>query len=191
MRRVCVLRLSSDWNKKTTVNIIAYTRELCVLLYGIIQDNTLAGRSGAAMIKTENEKPNISREDWTAVQNLIKEVNLKEHASAFAASVAIWDAAVHLFRRLEQEHLIEQTPTETDLDYHKGLLHLLLGVGHILKVRAASFRPEVLKEFNLRREDVQAYVRELEMTLSDWHGEHDTAKIAALEKELLSDCAAT
>lgn len=137
------------------------------------------------MIKTESHKLNISREDWAAVQNLIKEVNLKEYASAFAAGVAVWDAAVRLFRTLEQHNLIEQTPTETDIEYHKALIHLLVGVGLILKVRAASFRPEELKEFNLRQDDINAYVRELEMTLSDWYGEIVTPEEkAALQKQI-------
>jgi hypothetical protein len=143
------------------------------------------------MTTTERQKFNISREDWLAVQKLIMEVKLQEYASAFAASVAVWDAAVRLFRTVEQNHLIQKAPSHADLEYHKAALYLLLGAGVTLKVRAASFKPEELKEFNLRAEDLDAYVRELEMTLSDWHGEHDTAKIAALEKELLGDCVPT
>jgi hypothetical protein len=53
------------------------------------------------------DPPVIDRKDWAALQELIAEVQQTERlARKYATSIHLWDAAVRLFRSIEQRQFI-------------------------------------------------------------------------------------
>ena len=128
----------------------------------------------------------IDRKDWAAVQELITEVQEKERmAEKYAAGIHLWDAAVRLFRNVERHQLFEQTPKADDLKVHEALLHSLISLGQLLEIRIQNIDDEDLAFFDIQRENLSAYVRELQDTFLMWHGpEADPARAAELEKTI-------
>lgn len=129
----------------------------------------------------------ISREDWAPIQALLEEVQEQERQEHFVAALYQWDLIVRLFRRIERERLIDRPPTKTDLRYHKFLLHTLLGIGNFLEIQAARTPSDELKKnFGIRREDLAAYLRELEDTYNEWHGEIEPRRLEDLKAAIFS-----
>jgi hypothetical protein len=124
--------------------------------------------------------------DWAPVQFMIADIQQAERNAKYPASVIrSWDSAAHLFRFMEQRQLFEQTPTATDLKMHEALLHALISLGLILEIQTSD---EDLAEFDIKRENLIAYIRELKDTFLMWHGpELEAAKAAELEKALYGD----
>jgi hypothetical protein len=128
----------------------------------------------------------IDRRDWAAVQELIAEVQEAERiARKYASAIHLWDAAVRLFRHVERLQLFEQTPTADDLKIHEALLHGLLSLGQLLEIRIQHIDDEDLASFDIQRENLSAYVRELQDTFLMWHGpDLDPARSAELAKRI-------
>jgi hypothetical protein len=129
------------------------------------------------------DPPIIDRKDWAAVQELITEV---QQAERYAAKIHLFDAAVRLFRHVEREQLfIPPTPIPDDLKVHEALLHSLLSAGQLLELRIQNIDDDDLAAFDIRRENLLAYVRELQDTLRTWHGiERDPFKADELKKRI-------
>lgn len=132
------------------------------------------------------EPPIIDRRDWAAVQELIAEVQAKERvAQQYAVAIHMWDVAVRMFRNVELQQLFSKAPAENDLKVHKALLHSLIGLGQLLELRIQSIDDEDLASFGIQRENLSAYVRELQDTFLMWHGpDLDPARSAGLEKRI-------
>ena len=112
--------------------------------------------------------PPISTQDWAPVKDLIEEIQQQE---LFAAAFFQWDLVVRYFRRIEKAHFLDQEPISDDLRYHKAALLALLGVGQYLMLASDRFADEDLAPFAINKEDMLAYLRELEHTFTEWHGE--------------------
>ena len=67
--------------------------------------------------------------------------------------------------------MLDREPTPDDVRHHKAALLALLSVGQFLVIEADKFSNDELRPFNIRKEDLLAYVRELEHSYSEWHGE--------------------
>jgi hypothetical protein len=132
------------------------------------------------------DSPSIERKDWDAVQQLITEVQQLQLTTVWiAAVIRFWDVAVGVFRVVERERLFELTPTEGDLKLHKALLDSLIKLGQALEARVKGIDDEDLAELGVGRENLSAYVRELEDTFLMWHGpELDPARAAELKKTI-------
>jgi len=115
----------------------------------------------------------ISREEWSWVEDLIHEVNREVQQevrrATFARNLFQWDLAVRQFRKIEQRRLLLQKPTELDLQCHAICLHALLAIGHALVLASKGFQAEELDELGVKREEIAAYVAELEQSLREWH----------------------
>lgn len=121
------------------------------------------------------------RNEWLAVHLMIVEIYQREQGEKYPALLLRnWDNAIQVFRYIERRQLFEQTPTPIDLRMHEALLHALIGLGLILE---AGNSDQDLAEFGIRRENVTAYIRELEDDFLMWHlPELDPARAAELEK---------
>ena len=113
------------------------------------------------------DSPNPDAEDWNAIQLLTRELERSEQQ--LAASIAQWDLTVRLFRAVERQRFFENEPTENDRANHRALLHLLIGLGQQLELRAKGFSDEELTRFGITRADLVAYIRDLEDTFFMWH----------------------
>ena len=131
------------------------------------------------------------KEDWDAVQSLIVEVEQAHRNVAWnAAIVLFWVVAVRAFRIVERKQLFELAPNDGDLKTHETLLGSLIKLGHTLETRLENIDDEDLAEFDVRRANLSACVRELEDTMSMWHGSGlDPFKAAELEKAIFGGAA--
>ena len=115
----------------------------------------------------------ISREEWSWVEDLINEVNREVQQqfrrATFPRNLFQWDLAARQFRKIEQRRLLLQKPTELDLQRHAVCLHALLAIGHALVLASRGFQVEELDQLGVRREEIEAYVAELEESLREWH----------------------
>ena len=126
----------------------------------------------------------FSSQDWAPVRQLIEEVQEQEKQEQFAATLFQWDLVVRFFRRVEKTHMLDREPTQQDLQYHKAFLNALLSVGEFLAISAEKFSNEDLKPFRIGKEDLLAYLRELEHSYSEWHGELSDARRQDLSQKI-------
>jgi hypothetical protein len=135
----------------------------------------------------ETLDPSIpSAEDWAEVQFLIAEVQQAERETArYAACILMWDVAARAFRLVERRELFEQAPSPENLKVHGQLLGSLIKLGEILEIRIQNIEDEGLATFNIRRENLTAYIRELKDTFAMWHGpELEPGRAAEIEKAI-------
>jgi hypothetical protein len=109
------------------------------------------------------EPPIPEPKDWAAVRFLTREL---ERSEQLAASIAQWDLTVRLFRSVERQQFYEKEPTEIDQANHRALLHVLIGLG---EGRAKGFSDQELARFGITRNNLSAYIRDLEDTFFLWH----------------------
>jgi len=128
----------------------------------------------------------IDHKDWAAVQELIEEVQQAERMTKrYAAGIHLWDAAARSFRIVERQLLFEKDPTQDDLKFHEAILHALLSLGKLLEIRIQNIDDEDLAAFGIDRENLSAYVREIQGTFLMWHGpEGNPGRVAELEKKI-------
>jgi len=132
------------------------------------------------------EQPVIDRKDWAAVQELITDIQqAQEKTKRYAAGIYLLDATVRVFRKVELQELIAKVPTERDLKVHEALLHALIGLGQLLELRIQSIDDDDLALFGIQRENLSAYVKELQDDFIMWHDpEVDPATTAEIEKRI-------
>jgi hypothetical protein len=122
-----------------------------------------------------------STQDWAPVKDLIEEIQQQE---LFAAAFFQWDLVVRYFRRIEKAHFLDQAPISDDLRYHKAALLALLSVGQYLVIASARFSDEDLVAFAISKENMLAYIRELEHSYIEWHGELSDETRAELNRRI-------
>src|SRR3989442_1568111 len=108
-------------------------------------------------------------EEWTWVEDLIKDVADEHESDLFAQKLFQWDLAVKQFRKLEQKRIILGTPTGIDLQFHALCLHRLLTIGRALVIASKQFNADELVKFQVRHDQIEAYVEELEQSFREWH----------------------
>ena len=135
------------------------------------------------------DDPGITREEWDWVRSLIADVERESERDAFVGSLIRWDMAVKQFRKMEQKRMLLQAPTEVDVLCHKVCLHALLTLGNALLIDVRKFSEAELKCFRVRKEDVTAYVQELEQTFREWHHGFGTEEIRAVQQSIFGGAA--
>ena len=103
------------------------------------------------------------------MEGLIREVARQNNGDLLARKLFEWDLAVRQFRKMELKRMIQGTPTTVDLEYHALCLHALLSVGHGLRLEAERSDPEQLARFEIKPEEIAAYVEDLEQSFREWH----------------------
>ena len=146
---------------------------------------------GSSMTETQATfaDPAISREEWSWVQELIGEVERDARREAFAKGLFQWDLAVKQFRKLEQRRMLLQSPTPEDLRNHAICLHALLAIGHALVLESKKFKPEELERFQVRHDEVEAYVEDLKHSLAEWHHGFGDVEVAEARKLIFGGAA--
>lgn len=128
--------------------------------------------------------PEISREVWAWVRELIRDVEQDAEREAFLKKLFQWDLAVRQFRKLETARLLLQPPSPVDLENHAICLHALLAVGGMLRQEARKFKPEELERFQVREEDIEAYIEDLKQSLAEWHHRFSNAELQAAQARI-------
>src|SRR2546428_13808928 len=112
-------------------------------------------------MKTISKADSITPSEWRWVQELIAEVQRQERGVAFAQTLGQWDLAVRQFRKAEQRHFLDQSPSAEDLDHHALCLRALLGLGRHLATHAQRLTDQELAGLGVRRGEIVAYLEDL------------------------------
>jgi hypothetical protein len=122
-----------------------------------------------APLQQRFDEDGITREEWAWVEDLIKDVAREEESGLFAQKLFQWDLAVKQFRKIENKRIVLGTPKPIDLQFHALCLHGLLAIGRALVIDSRRFKPDDLVKFQIKHEEIEAYVEELEQSLREWH----------------------
>jgi hypothetical protein len=122
-----------------------------------------------ADFQTTFDDNSITREEWSWVEDLIRDVAREEKSDVFAQRLFQWDLAVRQFRKIEQKRVVLGSPTEMDLHFHALCLHGLLTIGRALVIGSKDFTADELAKLQVRHDEIAAYVEELEQSLREWH----------------------
>jgi len=109
---------------------------------------------------------------WQAVGLLIDQnaQDLLAKRYGLLQEVVSWFKVIALFRRAEDERMIEQEPTPTDLRYHRTWLATLIAEGERF---ATEIHLEGLAEnpAGIKASDVEAAVETLRITETEWYSQ--------------------
>src|SRR5437867_4501706 len=103
-----------------------------------------------APLQQQFDEDSITREEWTWVEDLIKDVAREEESDVFAQKLFQWDLAAKQFRKIEQKRIILGTPKPIDLQFHALCLHALLTIGRALVIDSRRFESDDLKKFQIK-----------------------------------------
>ena len=119
------------------------------------------------------------------VQELIREVGRDEKDDRAVSAIYQWHAAVKIFRMVERHAISDQpTPSEANLRLHSTSLHLLIGVGQLLREPFARVPDEKRALLNFTLADLEAFISELKHTLSEWHHEVPVQRLDELSGQI-------
>lgn len=133
-----------------------------------------------AALQQRFDEDNITREEWAWVEDLIKDVAREEESDLFAQKLFQWDLAVKQFRKIENKRIILAPPKPIDLQFHALCLHGLLTIGHALIIGSKRFKPDELTKFQIKHDEIEAYVEEFEQSFREWHHgftEHELKRV--------------
>ena len=118
--------------------------------------------------------------DWVPVKMLLQEMEkeLVERRMHLLRRLATWLNAVAIFKRIEHRKIIavEGPVSHRDLEFHRALLTLLLGLGENLVLELKDHRKIDPENIGLKFEDVLAMVEEMRMDYQTFHGGMTEAK---------------
>jgi hypothetical protein len=137
-----------------------------------------------APLQQRFDEDSITREEWAWVEDLIKDVAREEESDLFAQKLFQWDLAVKQFRKIENKRVILGTPKPIDLQFHALCLHGLLTIGRALLIDSRRFNSDDLVKFQIRHEEIEAYVEELEQSLREWHHGFTSDELAKVREAL-------
>jgi len=139
--------------------------------------------------QTSFDERSVTQEIWHWVQSLIEDVASEQQRDAFARRLFQWDLAVKQFRKIEMKRVILQAPAELDLHFHGLCLSALLAQGHALVIESLRFTPDALSQFEVRHEDIRAYVEELEQSYREWHHGFSAEEVAKAQTAIFGAAA--
>ena len=121
---------------------------------------------------------------WQAVGLVIdqNERDLLAKRYGLFQDVVSWFKAIELFRRAENERMIEQEPTPTDRRHHRTWLATLIAEGErlVTEIQSAGGLQENIAR--IKPSDVESAVESLRITETEWYGEMSEIRKAELWK---------
>jgi hypothetical protein len=113
----------------------------------------------------------ISAHEWAAVQDLLHDLQAEEDREHLAYLYGQWRLSIRAFRRVEARRMTAMEPTETDLLFHKACITDLMSFGTLLQIAAKNHADEELAKYGVRRDVVEAILRDLHNTFDEWHAQ--------------------
>jgi hypothetical protein len=125
--------------------------------------------------------------DWRTVRFSAQEIGPHEK---LGKAIAQWDAAVRLFRKVEQSRFYENEPTDIDRENHRAVLHLLIGLGRNWLLESQAFSDQHLAASGFTRADLEAYIADLEDTFFMFYvPDFEPDKTAELQRQIFGGAA--
>jgi transcription termination factor NusB len=115
------------------------------------------------------DEERITQEEWVWVRGLIEDVARDDARIRFVQALFQWDLAVKQFRKVEQKRIIHGAPTAVDFHFQALCLHALLAIGRALILESKRFDPADLERLQIKNEEIESYVEELEQSLREHH----------------------
>ena len=115
--------------------------------------------------------PDISANEWTAVQDLLHDLQSEEDRQHLAYLYGQWRLTLRAFRRVEARRMTAMKPTGKDLLFHKACVTDLMSFGTLLQIAAQEHADEELSRHGVRREAMEAILRDLHNTFDEWHAQ--------------------
>ncbi len=128
----------------------------------------------------------VTHEEWAWVESLISEVSRQEKNDVFAKRLFHWDLAARQFRKIEYRRIVLGKPAALDLEFHARCLQGLLTIGHALVVASRQLQAEELARVGVKREEIEAYVEELEQSFREWHHGFSDEQLEKVRKAVFS-----
>ncbi len=113
--------------------------------------------------------PDISANEWTAVQDLLHDLQSEEDREHLAYLYGQWRLSIRAFRRVEARRMTAMEPTEKDILFHKACVTDLMSFGTLLQIAAQKHADNELATHGFRRDVMDAMLRDLHNTFDEWH----------------------
>lgn len=131
---------------------------------------------------------NLEQPDWVALSLLIRKIDeeLAMKQRHLLMKVSHWFLALDLLREFEDSHLIVETPSIRDRDYHRCMLTNLMGHGETLRnevVKQHEVNPE---NIGITLSDIEANVRYLRDLYARWFTDMTEAQKDDVLEQLFS-----
>ena len=115
--------------------------------------------------------PDISANEWTAVQDLLRDLQSEEDREHLAYLYGQWRLSIRAFRRVEARRMTAIEPSEKDVLFHKACGTDLMNFGTFLQIAAQGHAPDELAKHGVRRDVMAVILRDLHNTFDEWHTE--------------------
>ena len=115
--------------------------------------------------------PDISVNEWTAVQDLLHDLQSEEDREHLAYLYGQWRLSIRAFRRVEARRMTAMEPTETDILFHKACVTDLMSFGTLLQIAAQGHDDDELARHGVRPDVMDAILRDLHNTFDEWHAQ--------------------
>jgi hypothetical protein len=126
----------------------------------------------------------ISPGDWDFVKSLLHDLQAEEDREQIASLFGQWRLSIKAFRRVEERRMIRNTPEPLDLMCHKVCVTNLMSFGTMLLVLANEHTDDELAKHGLRKDVIDALVKDLHNTLDEWHGQVPEGRIDELKQRI-------
>lgn len=126
----------------------------------------------------------ISPGDWDFVKSLLHDLQAEEDREQIASLFGQWRLSIKAFRRVEERRMIRNPPEPLDLMCHKVCVADLMSFGTMLLVATHEHTDEELAQHGLRKDIIDALVKDLHNTLDEWHGQVAEGRIAELRQRI-------
>lgn len=136
--------------------------------------------------QSELEFRELRATDWLFVKRLLQDVQ-EEFARKERFLVLItarWMVALELFRFCEELTILQGAASETDEEYHKGILAILRGLGVLLLNDLKKHEEISLDQLRVTFADIDALVQELIYDEAMHYGAGTAERLAFVDSEL-------
>ena len=126
----------------------------------------------------------ISPGDWDFVKSLLHDLQAEEDREQIASLFGQWRLSIKAFRRVEERRMIRKKPEPLDIMCHKVCVTNLISFGTMLLVCANEHTDDDLAQHGLRKDIIDALVKDLQNTFDEWHGQVPDGRIDELTQRI-------
>src|SRR5437879_651694 len=111
--------------------------------------------------------PRDSR-DWEFVKDLLQDLQAEEDREELASLFGQWRLSIKAFRRVEERRMMQNSPDQFDLKFHKARVCDLISFGSMLQIAFSEHTAADLAKHELHGELLDALLKDLQNTFDEW-----------------------
>jgi hypothetical protein len=129
----------------------------------------------------------LGNEHWEFVRGLLNDLEREEEdRERLAYFFGQWRLSIKAFRRVEEQQMVLQDPTEQDLLFHKACVTALISHGSLLMALAKDHDADAMASHGADIEVIAAIMRDLHNTFDEWHGQANQQKLETLSDRIFN-----